>query len=95
MKRLIVGDIHVCYLELLELLDKAGLSEDDEIIAVGDIIDRGPESPQAFEFFEVHPNTRTLIGNHERKHIRSFHGKLRPALSQPITRRQLGEVSYP
>jgi hypothetical protein len=29
------------------LLDKAGLSTGDEIIALGDIVDRGPESPRA------------------------------------------------
>jgi len=43
MKRLIVGDIHGCYEEFASLLDKAGWSPGDEIIALGDIVDRGPD----------------------------------------------------
>jgi serine/threonine protein phosphatase 1 len=35
------------------------------------------------------------MGNHERKHVRSFRGEIEPALSQVITRRQLGEERYP
>lgn len=95
MKRLILGDIHGCYAELRELLDKAGLSGDDEIIALGDMVDRGPDSPRVLDFFCTRPNTRSLMGNHERKHLRSFRGEIRPALSQRITRQQLGEERYP
>ena len=92
MRRLIVGDIHGCYAELCDLLDLAGLSLDDEIIAIGDIVDRGPESPQVLDFFRRQANARNLMGNHERKHVRSFAGELQPALSQIITRDQLGDA---
>jgi predicted phosphodiesterase len=37
---LIIGDIHGCYVELLALLDKAGLGEEDVVIGIGDIVDR-------------------------------------------------------
>ncbi len=95
MKRLIIGDIQGCYTELLELVDKSGVSSDDEIIALGDLVDRGPDSQQVLEFFLTHPNARSIMGNHERKHVRSFRGEVRPALSQQITRRQIGEARYP
>lgn len=94
MRRLVVGDIHGCYIEFMELLDKAALSAEDEIIALGDILDRGPDSRRVLEFFRTNPNAVSLMGNHERKHIRSFRGETRPALSQRITRLQLGEA-YP
>ncbi|MBW2289358.1 MAG: metallophosphoesterase [Deltaproteobacteria bacterium] len=94
MKRLIIGDIHGCYAELQELLAKAGLSTTDEIIALGDVVDRGPDSPRVLEFFREQPNARTLLGNHERKHVRSFAGAIRPALSQRISRWQIGEAGY-
>jgi len=90
MRQLIVGDIHGCYAELCDLLDQAGLSPDDEIIAIGDLVDRGPESPQVLDFFRRQPNARSLMGNHERKHVRSLAGELQPALSQMIMRDQLG-----
>lgn len=92
---LIIGDIHGCYAELQALLDAAGLSTGDEIIALGDIIDRGPASPAVLDFFRSQPLTRSLQGNHERKHVRAFRGALTAARSQVITRRQFGEASYP
>jgi serine/threonine protein phosphatase 1 len=94
MKRLIIGDIHGCYAELQDLLDKAALSADDEIIALGDIVDRGPDSPRVLDFFQTRPNARSIQGNHERKHLRSFAGEIPPARSQQITRHQLGSA-YP
>ena len=36
----------------------------------------------------------SLMGNHERKHVHSQRGRVRPALSQLITRRQIGEPGY-
>ena len=95
MNRLIVGDIHGCYAELEELLDRAGLSAEDEIIALGDLVDRGPYSPQVLDFFRNRPNARSLLGNHERKHVRAFNGELRRALPQNHTMFQFGEGRYP
>jgi serine/threonine protein phosphatase 1 len=94
MRQLVIGDIHGCYYELCDLLDKAGLATEDEIIAVGDIVDRGPESPRVLDFFRQQPNARSVMGNHERKHVRSFRRETPPALSQLITRSQLGEDVY-
>ncbi len=95
MRRLIIGDIHGCYAELQALLDKAGLAADDEIIALGDIVDRGPDSPRVLDFFTGALAARSLQGNHERKHVRSYQGQVRPALSQIITRAQISEDRYP
>lgn len=47
MQTLVIGDIHGCYAELRALLDKAGLTEADHIISIGDCVDRGPETPDA------------------------------------------------
>jgi serine/threonine protein phosphatase 1 len=94
LKTLVIGDIHGCFVELQALLDKAGLSSSDTIIALGDIVDRGPESPQVLEFFRKNSSAHSLMGNHERKHIRSYHHIIQHALSQIITRSQLGD-GYP
>lgn len=88
MKTLVIGDIHGCYAEFQELLGKASIGDNDQIIALGDIVDRGPEPVQVVEFFRTHPNALSLAGNHERKHVRARQGELRPALSQLITRWQ-------
>ncbi|TDA65169.1 MAG: hypothetical protein D9V45_11240 [Chloroflexi bacterium] len=50
MNIFVIGDIHGCFTELQELLDKAGVVEDVRIIALGDIVDRGPDSVQVLDF---------------------------------------------
>ncbi len=92
MQTLVIGDIHGCYIELLALLEKAGLSDGDSIIAVGDIVDRGPETPQVLDFFQQTPNARTLMGNHERKHVRAARHEVKLSISQQISRQQFGET---
>ncbi len=94
-RALVIGDIHGCYDELMLLLERAGVTDDDDIIAVGDILDRGPDSPRVLAFFQTQPNARTIRGNHERKHIRSFAGETAVAVSQIITREQIGAAAYP
>ncbi len=95
MQRLLVGDIHGCWDEFQELLERAGIGDDDEIIAVGDVVDRGPGTVEVLDFFRSATHSRSVMGNHERKHVRSFAGEIRPALSQQISRRQFGEERYP
>ena len=94
MNTLVIGDIHGCYFELQSLLDKAGLSSGDKIIAVGDIVDRGPETPEVLGFFQNTPYAQALMGNHERKHVRGSRGEIQLAVSQLISRIQLAEA-YP
>lgn len=86
----LIGDIHGCWEELQELLQKAGPGPDDRIIAVGDIVDRGPDSRKVVEFFTHTPNALSLMGNHERKHLASRAGLCAPALSQLLVKEQLG-----
>lgn len=95
MKTLVIGDIHGCHDELMDLLDKAGPSADDQVISLGDLVDRGPATPAVLSYFSTAPRVRALMGNHERKHVRSLNGQTPPSLSQRITRHQLGEERYP
>lgn len=94
MKTIVIGDIHGCYIELSELLEKADLSENDSIISLGDMIDRGPDSPAVLQFFQNQPNRHSLLGNHERKHILASKGLTELSGSQLLTRQQFGEKFY-
>ncbi len=93
MNTFVIGDIHGCITELQELLDKAGILDDDLIIALGDIVDRGPDSVQVLNFFSGFPARLSLMGNHERKHVRGARHEVRLALSQIISREEFG-ASY-
>ncbi len=95
MRYFVIGDIHGCYAELQDLLDKAALNSDDQIISIGDLVDRGDDSASVVEFFRDTPNASAIMGNHERKHIRWFDDQVEPAASQIITRKQITEDIYP
>jgi serine/threonine protein phosphatase 1 len=92
--KLIVGDIHACAQELEELLEIVGFGPDDQLIALGDIFDRGPDNSKILELFTNDPRFKTLLGNHERKHLLFNAGKCEPAISQLITKEELGD-DYP
>ncbi len=94
MHQLIIGDIHGCYHEMLALIDKAGISSSDEIISLGDIVDRGPHSWETIQFFMNNKNSRCILGNHERKNIKVQNRDIPASDSQFITRLELGKEKY-
>ena len=84
MRTLIIGDIHGCYRELLELLDAAALASTDTVVSVGDLVDRGPDPAEVVHWFRTRPGSVVLMGNHERKHVRDV-----LSYSQEVTRLQM------
>jgi serine/threonine protein phosphatase 1 len=65
-----IGDIHGCHDALLELLDRIPLDwSRDQLVFMGDYIDRGPKSFEVVEHLiglkSVHPGIVFLKGNHE------------------------------
>jgi hypothetical protein len=91
---LVIGDIHGCYTELQALLDKAGVTDSDRIISIGDCVDRGPETPEVLRFFGEHTQAQVIMGNHERKHVRGSKHEVKLARSQQISKIQFGDA-YP
>ena len=94
MKTLIIGDIHGCYDEFQLLLNKTGITAEDQIIALGDIIDRGPQSLSVVNFFKSQKNTLCILGNHEVKHINIFWGMLKPAPSQQLVIQNISTLEH-
>ena len=69
-KRLLaIGDIHGYRDKLCRLLNKVQPGSDDQVVFLGDYIDRGPQSRQVIEellsFRRSYPETVFLRGNHE------------------------------
>ncbi|QKG26598.1 metallophosphoesterase family protein [Actinomadura verrucosospora] len=85
-RTVIIGDIHGCFDELLELLEKVDLHPEDLLVGVGDLVDRGPAPGEVVGLFRERPNSVVVMGNHERKHVRGIF-----SYAQEITRLQLGE----
>lgn len=86
MRTVVVGDVHGCFEELVELLDEVRLAPDDLLVSVGDLVDRGPAPGEVVRLFRERPNSVVVMGNHERKHVRGIF-----SYAQEITRLQLGD----
>lgn len=43
-RTIVVGDIHGCMAELMALLEEVSFGPEDLLVAVGDLVDRGPDS---------------------------------------------------
>ena len=64
-RTIVVGDIHGCYDELMELLDEADFERKDRVVSVGDLISKGPKSREVLELFMSDARFSTVIGNHD------------------------------
>jgi serine/threonine protein phosphatase 1 len=71
-EKYVISDVHGCFNTLLLLLQKLpdGVKEED-VIFVGDLIDRGPDSRKVIEFVK-NGNYQCLLGNHEDLMIRAW-----------------------
>jgi len=61
---IVVGDIHGCFDEFMDLLRKCGYSAGDVVVSVGDIPDRGPKVRECLEWFRDTPLAFSVEGNH-------------------------------
>ncbi|MEZ6139308.1 MAG: metallophosphoesterase family protein [Zavarzinella sp.] len=79
MARLLaIGDVHGCLTALETLLGVVKPTEDDEIVMLGDYIDRGPDSRGVIEYLRKHQlaeNWTLLRGNHEIMMVQARHSR--------------------
>ena len=61
----VVADIHGCYREFLELLDKINFTDDDEMYILGDMMDKGPDPVKLIRDLMMSPNIYPVLGNHD------------------------------
>ena len=59
-----IGDIHGCHLEFADLLAQINLTKDDQLILLGDLVNRGPDSTKVIDLARQN-NAISLLGNHE------------------------------
>lgn len=69
VRRIFIGDIHAAIKPLRELISQLNINATDEVVFLGDYIDRGPRNRETLgylkQFKETYPNTRFLWGNHD------------------------------
>lgn len=81
-----VGDIHGCYDELLELLDRIDPDPRDVVVSVGDIVTKGPDPARCLDLWR---DRRYLAvqGNNEVRLLEDAKPLLRFFASDPLLRR--------
>ncbi len=84
----IIGDVHGCFDELIELIRKLGYAEQPggawkhpegrKLVFLGDLVDRGPKIPDVVRLVLESVNAGTALcvpGNHDMKFMRKIWGK--------------------
>jgi serine/threonine protein phosphatase 1 len=73
MRHFLMGDVHGMSVELKSLVETLGPREEDTFVFVGDLVDKGPESPEVVRFVRELSERHNVVlveGNHEEKHRR-------------------------
>ena len=69
-RTLAIGDIHGCFQSLKTLAEEIPITDEDRLITLGDMIDRGPASYQVIEWLIQRKEKKlplvSLLGNHEK-----------------------------
>jgi serine/threonine protein phosphatase 1 len=87
----VVGDIHGCYDELMDLLDRLGFGVSDRIVSVGDLVTKGPKNREVLELFMTDSRFATVIGNHDLALRRVWNGEeVELKAAQKETQKELG-----
>ena len=63
--RYIISDIHGCYDEYMDLINKINLKDKDILYILGDVVDRGPKPMDVFKDIMNRKNVVYLLGNHD------------------------------
>lgn len=76
MAEYVVGDIQGCFSALVRLLDSVGFNpQNDQLIAVGDLIGRGPQALETIEYlYSLGDSFRTVLGNHDLHFLAVYSG---------------------
>jgi serine/threonine protein phosphatase 1 len=91
-RTIILGDLHGCFDEAIELLDRVAACASDRIVFAGDLVDRGPKPRECVELAMKH---ESVLGNHEAKHLEQrFRPDAKLSPDHLATRRALGPEHY-
>ncbi|PYS91423.1 MAG: metallophosphatase [Acidobacteria bacterium] len=74
-RTIVVGDIHGCFAELVELLERVELGVTDRVVAVGDLIVKGERNREVLELFINDPRFASVLGNHDLALLRHWRGE--------------------
>ena len=74
-RTVVVGDLHGCYDELVALLSDIRFGPNDRVVAVGDLVVKGPKNREILDLFISDPRFSTVIGNQDMRLLRCWRGE--------------------
>jgi len=88
-RTIIIGDVHGCSRELEQLLERLHAGPGDNLVFVGDLVNRGPDSTGVLRLVRE-LGARSVLGNHEQRLIAArvsrAQGKTGPRLGSSLER---------
>jgi hypothetical protein len=89
-RTIVVGDLHGCYDELMDLLNQVAFGADDRVVCVGDLVTKGPKSREVLDLFMTDQRFASVMGNHDLALRRKWNGeKIKLKESQKPTHKAL------
>lgn len=83
-RTIIVGDVHGCAAEVEDLLGRVAFSSSDQLVFVGDLVNKGPDSSGVLRLVRE-LGARAVLGNHEHRligaHVARREGQTGPRLN--------------
>ena len=61
----VMSDIHGCFEEYQEMLEKINFNKHDTLYVIGDVLDRGKHPLDIIQDMMLRPNIIALLGNHD------------------------------
>jgi bis(5'-nucleosyl)-tetraphosphatase (symmetrical) len=86
MRFIFIGDIHGCIDEFQELVRLVDVRPEDQVVCLGDFMDKGPD-PAGCVRFARESGFRSILGNHEEKHIKWRQNEARAKADPTYTNR--------
>lgn len=65
MSTYIIGDVHGCLDGLLSLIAKANIQPTDQLIFLGDLVNKGVQNEAVLNWLTQQTNCKTVLGNHD------------------------------
>ena len=78
----VISDIHGCYKQYKELLEKISFSDEDTLYVLGDSVDRGPEPIKVLDDLMARKNVVYIVGNHDVNMLRVMKMKRKKKMSK-------------
>ena len=90
-RTIIIGDVHGCIDELEKLLKKTNTDPHrDQILFLGDLVNKGPESEKVFDLF-LDLKADAILGNHEHAILKQHRGDWKLAKSYKRLKKEFGK----